>query len=199
MVFQSTTYSVLFVSASEKFNSSASGLLPSTDFWPVTAAGSVAEARRKCIGGNFDLIIINSPLPDDSGLRFAEDVCAESDAAVLVLIPNGHYTEVFYRVLPSGVLVLGKPAEAQSFLHAVQSLCAVRERIRNLRRRQATVDGTIDDIRIVNRAKWALIEHEGMTEPEAHRHLTRQAMEQRISKRSLAESILRKYENKKPE
>ena len=33
MVFQSDTYSVLLVSASEKWNTAMTSVLPSTDFW----------------------------------------------------------------------------------------------------------------------------------------------------------------------
>ena len=72
-VFQNDTYSVLLVSASEKFNTVTLPLLPVTDFWPVTTASSVAEARRRMVNASFDLILINSPLPDDVGVDFAEE------------------------------------------------------------------------------------------------------------------------------
>ena len=44
-----------------------------TDFWPVTIASSVAEARRRMVSASFDLVLVNSPLPDDVGIRFAID------------------------------------------------------------------------------------------------------------------------------
>ena len=40
MVFQSDTYSVLLVSASEKLNTAMAELLPPTDFFPVTVAAA---------------------------------------------------------------------------------------------------------------------------------------------------------------
>ena len=46
MVFQERTYSVLIVTASERFTDSIMPLLPMTDYWPVQTASSVAEARR---------------------------------------------------------------------------------------------------------------------------------------------------------
>ena len=49
------------------------------------------------------------------------------------------------------------------------------------------------DIRAVNRAKWLLISQLGMSEPEAHRYLEKQAMDQCVSKRELAESIIKTY------
>ena len=57
-----------------------------------------------------------------------------------------------------------------------------------------TVDEKIEELRLVNRAKWLLIECLHMTEPDAHRYITRQAMEQRTGKREIAENIIRTYQ-----
>ena len=73
MLFQENTYSVLLVSASEKVTSATLPLLPATDYYPVVIAHSIREAQRILIGEGFDLVIINSPLPDDAGLQFAAD------------------------------------------------------------------------------------------------------------------------------
>ena len=191
MVFQSDPYSVLLVSAGEKFNASALPLLPNTDYWPVTVAGSVAAARRRLVSTAYDLVIVNAPLPDDIGVRFAEQCCAESDAAVLLLIRRELYEETYARVLPSGVITLSKPTNTQMLAHSLRVLCAMRERLRGMRAHQSTVEEKIEEIRLVNRAKWLLIEREGITEPEAHRRLIDRSMELRISKRAYAERIIR--------
>jgi response regulator NasT len=160
----------------------------------VTKAGSVAEARRRLAGAAFDLILINAPLPDDMGLDFAMEACAESDAGVLLLVRGEVYEDIYYRVLPAGVVALAKPLSAQNLSQSLRILCAVRERLRGMRKHQVTVEERIEEIRLVNRAKWLLIECLHMTEPEAHRYITRQAMEQRVSKKELAESIIRTYQ-----
>ena len=77
---------------------------------------------------------------------------------------------------------------------SLRVLCAIRERLRNLRKQQATVEEKIEELRLVNRAKWLLIQSLHMTEPDAHRYITRQAMEQRTSKREIAESVIRTYQ-----
>ena len=185
---------MLLVSASEKFNTATLPLLPVTDYWPVTIAASVAEARRRMVNASFDLILVNSPLPDDMGADFAEEACAGSDAGVLLLIRSELYEETYYKVLPSGVIALPKPLSRQALSQSLRVLCAIRERLRNMRKQQATVEEKIDELRIVNRAKWLLIECLHMSETEAHRYITRQAMEQRLSKREVAESIIRTYQ-----
>ncbi len=185
---------MLLVSASEKFNTATLPLLPATDFWPVTVVKSVAEARRMLVGASFDLVIVNTPLPDDVGVDFAAEQCEESDAGVLLLVRGEVYEETYYKLLTSGVIVLSKPTNTQMMTQSLRVLCAIRERLRALREHQTTVEEKIEEMRLVNRAKWLLIECLHMTEPDAHRYVTRQAMEQRLSKREVAENIIRTYQ-----
>ena len=191
MVFQSSTYSVLLVSASDKFNTAMQSLLPPTDYWPVTVVRNLGEARRRTLESEYDLILINAPLPDGSGEQFAMDVCADGESGVLLLVRSELYEEVYYRLLPAGVVTLSKPASREMIAQGMRILCTVRERLRTARRRQATVEEKMEELRLVNRAKWLLIEKKGMTEDEAHRYIINRAMEQRISKTQTAQDILR--------
>ena len=45
----------------------------------------------------------------------------------------------------------------------------------------------------MNRAKWSLIECLKMTEEQAHRYIEKQAMDERLSKRAVAEAIIKTY------
>ena len=184
----------MLVSASEKFNTVTLPLLPSTDYWPVTVAKSIAEARRRLVNDSFDLILVNAPLPDDMGVDFAAEACAESDAGVLLLVRSELYEDAYCKALPAGVVTLPKPIGMQVLSQSLRVLCAMRERLRGMRKHQATVDEKIEELRLVNRAKWLLIECLHMTEQDAHRYITRQAMEQRTGKKEIAESIIRTYQ-----
>ena len=185
---------MLLVSASEKFNTATLPLLPATDFWPVTVARSVGEARRRLVNASFDLILVNAPLPDDMGADFAAETCAESDAGVLLLVRSELYEETYARMLPAGVITLPKPIGTQMLSQSLRVLCAIRERLRGMRSHQATAEEQIEELRLVNRAKWLLIECLHMTEQDAHRYITRQAMEQRTGKKEIAEHIIRTYQ-----
>ena len=160
----------------------------------MTTVRSVGEARRTLVNAAFDLILVNAPLPDGMGIDFAMEACAESDAGVLLLIKSELYEETYYKVLPAGVITLPKPTSTQMVSQSLRVLCAIRERLRGMRQHQATVEEKIEELRLVNRAKWLLIECLHMTEPDAHRYITRQAMEERTSKREIAESIIRTYQ-----
>lgn len=193
MVFQERTYSVLIVTASERFTDSIMPLLPMTDYWPVQTASSVAEARRWLADTEFDIVLINTPLPDDFGMHLAIDICTGSDAGVLLLVKNDHYNEIYSKVVRYGVITLSKPTNRQMVAQNLRILCATRERIRQMQAKQATVEEKIKEIRLVNRAKWLLIECLNMTEAEAHRYIEKQAMDLRISRREAAENIIKTY------
>jgi len=193
MVFRADTYSVLLVSASEKFNTVTMSLLPGSEFWPVAVAKSASEAKRRLSETDFDIVIVNSPLPDDFGLQLAADACADSEAGVLLLVRNELHEEIYYKAVADGVVTLPKPTSAQAMTEALRVLCATRERLRRMREKQVSVQEKIEEMRLVNRAKWALIETLRMTEPEAHQYIHRLAMDKRVTKREAAEDILRTY------
>ena len=193
MVFQERTYSVLIVTASDSFTNSVMPLLPVTDYWPVTTARSVGEARRRIAETDFDIVLINGPLPDDFGMRLAIDICTNSGAGVLLMVKNDLFNDIYAKVTSYGVITLSKPTNLQMVAQNLRILCATRERLRQMEAKQATVEEKIEEMRLINRAKWLLIECLGMTEPEAHRYIEKQSMDERISKREVAESIIKTY------
>ena len=146
MVFQSDPYSVLLVSASEKLNAAVLPLLPGSDFWPVTAVGSLSRAKRLLLQQRYDLVIVNAPLPDGMGTDFAVNLCSETDAAVALLIRSELYEETNAATLPSGVVVVSKPTNSQLLLQVIRGLCAMRERLRAMRERQTTVEEKMEEI-----------------------------------------------------
>lgn len=194
MVFQPSTYSVLLVSASDKFDQALLGLLPVSQYWPVTVVKSVSAARQTLLDGEFDLVLINAPLPDDFGLELAEDVCGSTPSGVLLLVRRELAEEIHEQAVQYGVVTLHKPTNEAMLSQSLRVLCAMRERMRQAAKKQTSVEEKVQELRLINRAKWVLIQRQGMTEPEAHRWLERRAMEGRISKRQAAEELLQQSE-----
>ena len=90
-------------------------------------------------------------------------------------------------------MTLEKPLGKGEFLRALTFLCGVRNRMRSLEMRTASVEEKMEEVKIVNRAKWLLIDQLKMTEPSAHRYIEKTAMDRCISKREIAEIIIRTY------
>ena len=193
MVFQDRTYRVLVVSASDAFDRTVSDLLPRNDFWPVHMVKSCGEARRALLDQAYDIVLINAPLHDDFGMRLAIDLCNTSHAGVLLCVKSALYNDVYSKVTPHGVLTLSKPTSLPMITHSLRVLCALRERLRKLEAKQQSVEERMEEIRLVNRAKWLLIQCRGMTEEQAHRCIEKQSMDTRISKREVAQDIIKTY------
>ena len=62
-----------------------------------------------------------------------------------------------------------------------------------MEKKTATIEEKMEEIRLVNRAKWLLIEELKMTEQEAHRYIEKQAMDRCVTKRVVAVQILSTY------
>lgn len=193
MALREVRYSVLIVSASGKFNTSLASLLPESSFLPVITETDASSARRRLAEMHPDIVIINTPLPDDFGTSLALDVCENSGIAVLLFVKSEHYTELSTRLSPFGVLVLSRPTTAQMITQSLQLLCGTRERLRRMEQKTASVEEKMKEIRIINRAKCLLIEQLKMTEKEAHRYIEKRAMDTCATRYSIAEEIISAY------
>lgn len=193
MIFREKTYSVLIASADEKLNTALQSAMAPGEYWPVCLAKNGAEARRLAAERSFDLILVNDPLPGGPALQLARELSADSAACVAVLTPRDTAEEVYFQTVESGVFTIAKPLPMVAFVQDLRLLCAARERLALSAAKQQTVEDRMAQIRLVNRAKWALIEQEGLTEPQAHRKIEKLAMDRRCSKEQIAGEILEKY------
>lgn len=193
MVFCAETYSVLVVSCQQKFNDALLPMLPSAEYYPVCFAKNVGAARRELLARNFDFVIINAPLPDESGTRFAIDASSRPDSVVLLLLRAENYEDVNERVTSHGVFTLQVPTPASTIRQGLRWMISARERLRKMETKNLSVEEKMEEIRLVNRAKWILIEQLKMTEPEAHRHIEKQAMDRCTSKKDIALGIIKTY------
>jgi Na+-translocating ferredoxin:NAD+ oxidoreductase RnfA subunit len=113
---------------------------------------------------------------------------------VVLLVKAEMADEVAARVEDAGVFVVPKPLNRALLFGAVKLAQAANRRIMGLQRQNNILQQKIDDIRLVDRAKCALIQYRLLTEPEAHKYIEREAMDSRRTRREVAQAILRMYE-----
>ena len=118
----------------------------------------------------------------------------QATAGVVLLVKAEMADEVAARVEDAGVFVVPKPLNRALLFGAVKLAQAANRRIMGLQRQNNILQQKIDDIRLVDRAKCALIQYRLLTEPEAHRYIEREAMDSRRTRREVAQAILRMYE-----
>ena len=193
MSLKERAYSVLVVSAAQKLNQALPELFPSSSFSPLNVVSDVSAAMRAVSERDFDFVIVNSPLPDDVGFGFAIDLVASSDTVVLVLARAEQYDEAYDKLAGHGVFVMSKPVPRSLFQIAASWLVSARERMRRNEKKALSLEEKMNEIRIVNRAKWLLIGELKMTEADAHRFIEKRAMDRCVSKLRIAEEIIDTY------
>lgn len=186
---------VLIVSSGEKGRVLFSELLKACDFSAMMVVTSGAEARRALIENSFEMVVINAPLTDEFGHELALRA-AENDFSAVLLIAKADISDnVAQRVEDSGVLVVEKPLNRPLFFQSVKMARAMRRRMLGLQNENVRLQQKIEEIRLVDRAKCALIQYLGMTESQAHRYIEKQAMDMRQSRYEIAQEILKTYES----
>ncbi len=189
------TSSVLIVSGTEKGASVISEALTPGFFSPATVAGSGSEARRLLLSRRFDLVIINSPLPDEIGLELSIYVSEKTYSSVILIVRGENFDTLSSRAEDYGVLTLVKPLSRQLLYQSLKLAVANRARLRLLEKENRKLQSKIEEVHVVNRAKWALIEYLKMSEDQAHHYIEKQAMDLRITMLAVAENILKTYES----
>ena len=186
--------SALVVSHTEKSITLLTDMLNTAECGTVSVRNSCGDARRALIEQNFDLVIINAPLRDESGESLARHVAAKGLSQVLLIVKSEHFDEVSSITEGDGVLVISKPVNPGMLWSALKLAGAAQSRLSRLKAENSRLSQKIDDIRIIARAKCILISFLNITEQEAHRYIEKQAMDMRTTRRSIAEGILKTYE-----
>ncbi len=193
MSLKERVYSVLVVSSSESLNGALRDLLPEVKYSPVRFVPTVDAAKRAVTDREYDFVIISSPLPDDVGTRFAVDVCTSKGTVALLLVKAELLADTLEKVTEHGVFTLAKPLSKAVLSMALGWLAAARERLRKEESKNLSMEEKMEEIRFVNRAKWLLISQLKMDEPEAHRYIEKQAMDRCVTKKQVAEEIIKTY------
>lgn len=153
-----------------------------------TTVVSGGSETRRIIRNNYnpDLIIINTPLSDGFGQELAEDCAVEVSAPVILICSGDIAGELVDRMADYGITVLTRPISREILAEYINQGNEIRE--------SSEVLSRIDDIRIISRAKSVLMKYLKFTEPQAHRYIEKQAMNNRCTRRQAAEKIINTYE-----
>ncbi len=123
-------YSALVVSPPGKVSDALTELLPEARCASVAAASDAASARRILAEFDYDFVFVNSPLPDENGVRFAGELTESGGTVVLLLVRAESLGEIDERVSRRGVFTLSKPTSKPALAEAVRWMRAARERLR---------------------------------------------------------------------
>lgn len=187
------TAEVLVVSQTDKAFEFLKSILPSGQFSLRSSVHSGGEAQRSLINKPVDIVVINAPLKDGYGTDLAITLAENYNVGVLIMVKADMYEQIEYKVEDYGILTISRPCTSQQIFQAMKLLSATRKRIQAMERKTMKLEQKMKEVRVINQAKGLLMEHQHMTEAEAHRHLEKAAMDNRTSKMEMAERIIQKY------
>ncbi len=169
-------------------------MLPVSFYKELYTSHSCSEARRLLLERKIDLVIINMPLKDETGEVLAKDIAFNSSTTqVILMVTVEHYEEVANKVEDFGVIMVAKPINKKVLEASIKIAKVTYNRLKVLDQEKTLLSKKIDDIRIVSRAKCILIEYLGMSEPDAHKYIEKEAMNLRKSRKEIAEVIIQNY------
>ena len=151
------------------------------------------EARRQLEAQRFDLVIINSPLPDEHGEAIAR-MAYKMHANVILMVKPEHIDAVYERIHTTGIYMIPKPLKRAVFFQTLQCIQIQTMQLKQLQQEKDSLNRQIQDAKLLNRAKLLLMQVLKLSEPQAHRYIEKQAMDLRIPKREVAEGIINTYE-----
>lgn len=189
------TVSAMLVSASEARTKRISALLTRARIVPFEHADSARQALEQFDAGGIDGVLIAEPVTGSSGQELALQLKKRNCMAVLLLAEPAHAASAAALLEQSGVLVLPNDAPESLIVQTIRLLAAVRIQLEQMQHKTEKLEAKVADIRIINRAKLLLVQHLQMTETEAHKYIEKQAMNTSMPRRTIAENIIRTYED----
>ena len=141
-----------------------------------------------------DLCILDLKMPVMDGIQAAEQITGERLSAVLILTAFSQRDLIEKARRAGAMAYLVKPFQKHDLLPAIEIAAG---RFKDLQGLEAEVDTLTDRLearKVVDRAKGLLMEHEGLTEPQAFRWIQKAAMEERLTMKLVAEQVIEKFE-----
>lgn len=149
----------------------------------VSGAGAQAPA---------DLLIAVMPLSDGTGVEGIIDVAQRHPQLMsILLVRQEAYEQVTYQCRNQQIFVIAMPFKRQVLAEAASFMLRIRTVIDDKDKELARMRKNLNEIRIITSAKIRLMQTRQMTEEEAHYYLEKEAMDRSLSKKEVAEEILR--------
>ena len=139
----------LIVSAGNNANEYLARHIGELGYTRPTIVASGGEARRRMDTNDFEVVIINTPLPDEFGHELGTDAVEKTDAGVILLAKTGTAEQIADKLQDFGVLVLAKPFTGAQFRQAVQIAASSYKRLAVLRTENAKLLDKIAQLRLV--------------------------------------------------
>ncbi len=162
----------------------------------VLQAATLEQIRRGVSGAGAqapaDLLIAVMPLSDGTGVEGIIDVAQRHPQLMTILLVRQEaYEQVSYQCRNQQVFVIAMPFKRQVLAEAASFMLRLRAVMDDKDKELARLRKNLSEIRVITSAKIRLVQTRQMTEEEAHYYLEKEAMDRSLTKKEVAEEILR--------
>ena len=156
----------------------------------VAAAPDGRTAVRMARDLDPELAILDIKMPGYDGLEAARRIVAECPVPVILLTAYGQRELIEQATRAPVMAYLVKPVKEAELLATIE-IAATRfaERLK-MAEQTADLRETLEDRKVIERAKGLLMARDGLSEDDAHRQIQSQARRDRRAMRDVAEEIL---------
>lgn len=142
----------------------------------------------------YDIIVINTPILNSNGIDLSFYMTDKTRSGVFLIIKSDLLETIQMQIEDHGVFVIPKPINKHYFHHALRLWEVSKIRIEGLAKENLMLKNKVEEINLVNRAKYVLMQCLSMSEAQAHKYLEKQSMDMRQTKMAIAEQVLNTYE-----
>lgn len=182
---------VLIISANKSAADTLSAFIREAFGCDVRTAETAENAREIFdSGAPCELAVIYSPLPDGNGTALAEYVVENTSANCILIMKSENAGKVSDRMARMGVITIGRPFNKTFLWQTVKTIEIAMNRTYKLYEETVRLERALDEIRLIDKAKFMLMQYRSMTEEEAHTFLEQYAMNRRKKKTAAASEII---------
>jgi AmiR/NasT family two-component response regulator len=157
----------------------------------VGEAADGAEMVEKVLAIQPDIVIFDIHMPAQDGLAALRQIYEQDFVVAAVAITADRDLDLVRRAMEEHVLAyLVKPVAAHQLAPALQVAWARCQEFRTLATENTSLRQTLENRKLIERAKGVLMKRQRLSEADAYRRIQRGAMNRRLTMAALAQAIL---------
>ena len=185
---------ILLVCGAEKSINVYTENLKNIGYSSIDTEKNGGAARRRLLNEEYDLVIIDTPLTDEFGNDLGVNISKGGRCGIILVVKSENADMISSKVEEYGIFVIPKPFTRSIFNQGVKFVFTSIKRFERLNKEKDSLLKKVEDIKRIDRAKCLLIQYNSITEEEAHRSVEKKAMDERLSRREVADKIIKYYE-----
>ena len=165
-------------------------LLMSASYGRIYNAYDQSDGTHLLDVHKFDMVLINAPMRYELGDRLARYAAQRTTTSVLFIARETSYLQTRDILTKFGILCVKKPVQVKPFQQLIKLVESTGVRIAKMEAEGIDVKAVIDEIRLIDAAKWHLIAKFNISEAQASRIYESYVSEFGFSRLDTAERIL---------